>query len=1293
MKTKKVSKQPIASFMTNYLSNLLTLLLLVTSLNLKAQEVYSFEENLNWSIENVLVNAALDKFENIHTIENHGQFEKNLKLPNFGKKVSLPSYGSIKATITNVVYDKSLDFKGIDLNPEELELRSEVVNERGKFYGKVNFIPVGLVTGNYSAIKSFKLNIEFTPQTQSPTRHLNNTFTSVLSEGDIYKIAIPESGVYKITGNFLSGELGINLNDINPSTLKLYSNPGGRLPELIDENRPDDLQQIRIKVVGGEDGNFSGSDYILFYAEGADKYNFNQVDQSYEFDKNIYDDNNYVFIKTTGDIGVRVADFNNGSSAQQVFNTYDKLTRYEEDRINLLGANPSTQGSGKRWFGPSFETQNEQDFSDFFRIPGADLGQDSEISMAFAGRSASTSRISMTANSVLASINISDVRTEDPESLYARIRTLERTIPTTENYDIQVKYESLSGDRIEGWLDYIQLLTPVRTEYVDRAIFLQNKNTINLDQAGFSLTGLNSGLSIWNITDINNVGEIDFGGNPSFDLYFDTNNELKKFVVFDANAVESPIAIGKVINQNIHALDRADLILVYHPTLLSAAESLANHRREFDQINVQLVNIFDIYNEFAGGRTDPTALRDFSRMLYLRDSEFKYLLLFGDGSYDYRARLTNLPDQNFIPVYQTERHLEPIFAYPSDDYYALLDDGEGDRLGGALDIAVGRIPVNTLEAGQQVVDKIIHYQTSPETLGNWRVFAGFVADDEDGNLHLRQNEEISESLQNDIPNVNVNKVYYDSFVQESTPGGERYPAATEAIVRNIENGQLVTNYLGHGGAKGWSQERVFQQNDINNLKNFDHLTAMITATCSFTGYDDPAITTAGEQCITNPIGGAISLMTTVRSVFASANKELAIAVTDTLYTKDQGKYIPVGEVMRRAKNSDPSLDIDNIRKFAMIGDPSMRLNIPKYNVLTTEINGNTVSSSTTIDTISALQKVTIKGIIADDNGTIIEGFNGILTPIIYDKESTIRTLANDDSSVERDFKIQKNIIFKGKASVTAGNFEFSFVVPKDIDYTYGAGKISYYAHDGLRDDAWGNSDDIIIGGTFANAQVDDEGPQIELFMDNESFISGDQTSSNPTLLVNLSDDLGINITGTSIGHDITGVLDNDQSNTYILNDFYSSEVDDYTKGTISFPLEDIEPGLHTMKVKAFDIANNSAEGIIEFVVVENSDGKLTRVLNYPNPFTTNTSFWFEHDLNDLSISSMVNIYTISGKLVRQLQASSISRNGQVRDVQWNGTDEYGNRLAKGVYLYKIVASDSTGSNQRESETEKLVILK
>lgn len=1231
--------------------------------------------------------------------------EQHPSLPYFSQRYKLDSYSQVSAVFAGAEFEP-FEKKA---TPDDAVLSGgipiiiSVEKDRQDYFVRVSFIPMRKTTGGqYERMLSFEIRLSYTALPEPVTVRGGHTFTSVLSDGDIYKFAVTETGVHKLDFDFLKIQLGIPVESIDPRTIKIYGNGGGILPELIAVERADDLVENAIEIVGEDDGNFSSGDYILFYAEGPEKYYYDPDKQTFSKPKNFYDTRNYYFLKISAGNGLRIQDQASLPGSTYTTNTFNDFIRYEKDVSNLLHEWTYGEGSGQQWFGDYYKATTSRTYDDEFQVNGLVATAPAKLTAVFAGRieNGSSGRYTITANgTTFTSNNFSPTGGGSTDS-FASVQSISgEFVPNDSQLKIELNFTKGNNAFNEGWLDYIEVNFRRQLLLLGSQMAFRDVNTIGQPVSTFQLGDAGANTMVWDISDPQ-VPKRQHGTLNGTTFSFSTNTQsLTDFIAFDPESgFLTAQPVGKIENQNIHATAGVDMVIIYNPDFKEEAERLAQHRTSFSHLNVALVNIEQLYNEFSSGRKDVTAIRDFAKMVLDRNPEtFKSMLLFGDGSFDSR-NLYKLGG-DFIPVYETAFSTSPIYAFPTDDYFALLSDDEGGNINfGSLDIGVGRLPVKDPAEARGAVDKIIHYDTTPITMRDWRNRITFVADDEDTNLHIGDTDDIAQYIANKNPNLNVDKIYLDAFPQVSTPGGTRVPLANEALNNNIFKGTLAMIYLGHGGTKGWAQERVLQVSDILSWQNFDKMPLIITATCSFTAYDNPAFTSAGELSFLNEKGGAIGLFTTVRPVFASANARLTQESMDTLFNKLNAERPTLGEVLRIGKNK--SGDQSNSRKYLLIGDPAQQLALPNYNVTTTRINGHDISNGQ-IDTIRALQKVTIEGEVHDDSGNIVSNFNGVVYPTIFDKKVRYRTLSQDAGSPPFDFDLQKDAIFKGRASVSAGKFQYTFVVPKDIDYTFGECKISYYAADESRyNDAAGNYQKVIAGGTSPLALADDNGPKVEVFMNDENFVFGGITGKDPVLLVRLEDDNGINVVGNSIGHDLAGIMDKNSQNTYKLNDFYEATLDDYTKGEVRYPLHSVAEGRHEIKVTAWDIANNPAQGFTEFLVVTSEDMALRHVLNYPNPFTTSTCFMFEHNQSiGVEMDVLVQIYSISGRLIKTLEERIISQGSRLGNdncISWDGRDDYGDPLGKGVYLYKVkVRSANTGDSflKGESEFEKLVILK
>ncbi len=1125
--------------------------------------------------------------------------------------------------------------------------------------------------------------------------HAQYAEKSVLAEGDIYSFSIASSGVYRLDKAFLES-IEINTTLLDPQKIQLFGHPGGPLPLPNATDRVDDLAELPIEIVGGDDGRFDDSDYILFYGEGPWKETYLEEEERFHVEINPFSETSTFFIRAGVADGKRIEKLAEAGAGSLTITSYHDCQHHEVDRENLLHRpdNRNLQGSGQRWLGELFDGNREQSFEDQFDLRNIVDGTDAHLHFEFAARSSIASEVFINIGNQTFNKTITRTIVTDIEQAYAKFGVIKETFQVNEELGkISVRYPD-KGNLNKGYLDFIELNLERSLIFGDKQLRFSNTNMFTGESATYEIEGLSSAQTVWEITDPLNPRVVSTDGNR----FNHAGSSRARFVLASATSYMSPLAGGgKIENQNLHSLDEIEYLLIYHADFLAAAEKLATHRRSFSQLKVATVSIDQVFNEFSSGRVDPTALRDFTRMLYRKSSNLKYLILVGDGSFDYRNIYGEfgLNDESFIPVFETESSVHPITSFPTDDFYALLDEREGGNLRGALDIAVGRLTVRTSDEADLVVQKIVSYETEPEMLGDWRTRIMFVADDEDGARHLDAADAIAKRIRSELPFFNINKVYLDAFEQDNTPGGTFNIKATEALNNEMFRGQLVVNYIGHGGPTGWAQERVLQAKDIDLWNNGKKLPLLITATCSFTGYDNPQGHSAGELTLTNPNGGSVALFSTVRAVFAGSNERLTRSVFDHVFDFDGDKPLPIGEILVRAKNAN-SADTTgtNARKFTLIGDPAMRLAIPNLQVQTLSINGKS-GSELGRDTIKALSRVTVTGEILDAGGSVASTYNGEIFPTIFDKSTQLKTLAQDDSP-ERTFDLQKSVIFKGRAKVSNGQFSFTFVVPKDINYAVGNGKISYYAENGTVLDAKGSYDQFILGGTNEASLNDQEGPEINIYLNDDSFVAGGVTDANPTLFINLKDENGINVTGNSIGHDLTAVLDGDRQNSLVLNDFYEASLDDFTSGLVTFPFSDLEEGPHTIDIKAWDVANNSSEMRVEFVVADGESEALRRIYNYPNPFNDNTCFQFEHNFVNQDIDIRVEVYTVKGQLVKTIQKSVKPSGALSRDLKWDGRDEFGDPLASGIYVYRVKVNniDRSGVFQTtHSDLQKLVILR
>jgi len=959
--------------------------------------------------------------------------------------------------------------------------------------------------------------------------------------------------------------------------------------------------------------------------------------------------------------------------------------------------------SGKEWYGDLFDLQTSRNYN--FSFPNIIPDSIASIKASLIARSYSLSSFNVNAGTASASVSIAAIP-GSYTSDYAKHSTYILDFnPSSSSINITLSYNKNGVSEAKGWLNYLELNVWRQLYYSGTQLDFRNTSCIgNGNITEFNISNSTSAVEIWDITDSKNIKSQEYnitGSDIDFKIATDS---LKEFIAFNGTGFYTPSLNGQISNQNLHALGQYEMIIVTHGNFATQSQDVADFHINRDNMSVAVVKTNEIYNEFSSGKQDPTAIRDFMKMFYdravLPEELPRYLLLFGDASYDYKGRISG--NTNYVPTYQANNSLVPVSSYVTDDYFGLLDNNEGLNSEGDLDVGIGRFPVHNTTQANQSVEKINRYTSETDLTQNvvncsyannisnfadWRNVICFIADDGDGNLHQNQTERLATIIDTTYKLYNIEKIYLDAYPQVSSPGGERSPEMNNAINQRINKGALIVNYIGHGGEVGWGHERFLEVSDINNWQNKYNMPVFLTATCEFSRYDDPERVSAGEYVFLNPDGGAIAMLTTSRIAFSNSNEQLNKTFINKVFEKNSnGEYYRIGDLIKMCKTENGSSV--QIRNFILLGDPALQINYPQYNVETTNINGQAVSST---DTIRAMEKVTISGRITDENGIPLTNFNGTLFPTVYDKASTYTTLGLDPpSTYPMNFKLQNNILYKGKVSIVNGIFSFIFIVPKDISYNYDFGKLSYYAKT-ENADAGGYYDGFTIGGSSSSSVTDNIGPEIQLYMNDESFVFGGMTDEKPVLLAYVVDSSGINTVGNGIGHDMVSIMDENTDESIVLNDYYEADIDSYQSGVVKYPYSALSPGNHRLRMKAWDVYNNSSEAYTEFVVVESAELKLSHVLNYPNPFTTYTEFWFEHNQPCCDLDVIIQIFSITGSIIKTIE-TTVTTNGYRADpILWDGTDEYGDRIGRGVYIYQIrVKGDNESVAQ---ETGKLVILK
>jgi hypothetical protein len=1166
------------------------------------------------------------------------------------------------------------EFPDVDLIKDEPVIILSTSYSRKRPDQSVFLLPMRKAPGkeSYERLVSFKLKLEIgNEQVQTPARKAatgSYADNSVLSKGDWYRIATRETGIYKVTYQDLQG-MGIDPGQVDPRKIRIFGNGSGMVEESNSMPRKDDLMENAIYISGESDGSFDPQDYILFYGESPVAITYNGFFKKYEHEVNFYTDQTYYFLNIGDEPGKRVhtGDPAVGEPTHEVY-SFEDIAYYEKDSLNLIN-------SGKIWYGEVFSSKLQYSFT--FDLKDIDTAEPVYFKANLAGRSTSNTVFKFSADGIqFAELDLPSIVLGS--SIYARAisSNYEPFYAQGENVNVGISFVK-PGSIDVGWLNFIELNYIRHLNFSGGQLSFRDMRPVGDSSiARYHIQTSIPGVTVWEVSDPGfiTVPEISTeSGGVSLKFPADT---LKQFIAFDGTQFYSPEFIEKVENQNLHSLQPVDFVIVSYPPFQEQAQRLADYHRQWDGMSVFVTTPQKIYNEFSSGAQDVCAIRDFMKMLYDwagTGKEPRYLLLFGDASYDYKNLTAE--DNNLVPTYESRESLKSAASFVTDDFFGCLDIDEGSNGSGTMDIGVGRFPVQTVPEAEEMVDKTFHYMMSDrQNYGPWRNSIVFIGDDEDNNIHLDQAEGLAEITDSLGPVYNVNKIYLDAFQQVQTNSGMRIPDANKAIDKSINDGCLIINYTGHGGEIAWADERVMDIPAIEGYKNLSHMPAFVTATCEFSRFDDPGLVSAGELVFLNPHGAGIGLFTTTRLAYSQSNYALNKRFYYEAFVVDSltGEYPRMGDLIRVAKT--PSNQ--NIKNFVLLGDPALMLAYPKMRIRTDSIINE--GNERRIDTLQALSQVTISGHIEDLHGNKLNSFNGVLYPSVYDKPVKYKTRKNDPTSKIVDFYIQDKILYKGEISIKDGEFSFTFIVPRDISYQFGEGKISYYALDTLNLTDANGYDPVMIGGSDTLAVADETGPSIDLYLNSLSFTSGDITTPDPLLIADLYDESGINAVGNGIGHDLTAIIDGDYQEQLILNDYFTPDNDSYQKGQVMFRLAPLPNGLHTITFKAWDVLNNSSEKTIEFQVNVGARLAISNVQNRPNPFKESTSFFFEYNKPGSALEVTIMVYSLMGQSMATLHYSVQSENTESGPLYWNGLDDSGNELPAGLFVYKLEVKSEDG---------------
>ena len=1082
--------------------------------------------------------------------------------------------------------------------------------------------------------------------------------SSQLATGIWYKVGVTDCGIHRLAASEVPDLSGQPIDGI-----ALYGLTGGMMSDINNDDTPNDLLPIPI-AVNDNNGNgiFDGNDNLLFYAEGPSVWRYDAMLKRYTYQRHSYANANYYYVTSQPATAVRISQ-SSATPPALTTDTYTAVAVHDRDLVNAYG-------SGRIFVGEKFSNSTTSRSIDIL-LPSSPTS-DIACRYAFATIDAVPSRLDLSLNGETNSNNISY-----GDNYFKYSHTFPSANSPRLSFSLSYNPQSTQAS---GYLDFIEVNASAPLQYnggQQSFHFLPHE----ADRRAI-IASLASSTQVWDITNPTNPVVLDH------DVLAIPRLTAACLMAFAASDAYSPVSTERIDNQNLHVLTDIDYVIVAHQDYLTQAERLAQMHRVADMMNVAVVSDVQVFNEFSSGKPDPMAIRSLMRMLWQRGqsagTQPHYLLLFGKGSYD--SRDIEQTGETTVVTYESENSFSETGSYGSDDLFGYLELGEsGLSSNDDIDIGIGRLPARTADEADHLVDKILRYTSSsdrqqPSIRGDWRTFVALIADDADpsspsDSLFAHSAEDLALRIKATQPKINIDRIYADAYTQQSGAIGSYYPDVNNAIKKRLDYGCLLLNYIGHGSMQYIGTERYITFADIASYANHDQLAFFVTSTCTYGKYDKPG-GTAGAEAFIHADGGAVGCISASRPIYhiERFNSELCTLLLNPANS--------VGDALRMAKNHtsvSPSI--------SLLGDPAIHLALPANNVTVTAVNQRAITDDTSCDSVSALSQVTISGVIEDGAGEVINDFDGTLFATIFDRETRTHTLANDNPGTEVSFLQQKNILYKGATNVSKGHFEYSFIVPRDISFDYASGKVSHYARSDY-DDAAGSYSRLFFGGFDTTASYETFRPSIRLFIGDTNFRNGGITDAEPTIIALLSDSVGINAVGSGLGHDITLTLDNHSA--IVLNDFYEQDINDSRCGQLSYSLSALEPGTHTITLKAWNIYNYSNTATLTFSVSEKGELLTSSLTAFPNPSSGSVAIRADHSATGKIASAVLDIYDHRGRKVFSCTPPSPEGSYVVGPFLWDFTSSAGTPLPPSIYIARLTITTTDG--QQTTLTSKIVKL-
>jgi hypothetical protein len=1189
-------------------------------------------------------------------------------------KVPMPDNvdpATVEVVLNDIVWETSQNLPNVKFPSEMQKANSIVTYIRKQAWLEAEITPVRNQNGSLERVSNFSTAISYQLKPidllKSASQAAGYELESKLASGLWIKISVEESGIHRIPYTTLSS-WGFS----SPSKVGVFGNGGQMMPRVNNVDRPDDLPQIAV---------WHHNNALYFYANDLISWEWNSTRNMFTHKLHYWETKSFYFLSETDNLKTIEIQPEPIGAVGYATDHYDDRRVHENEARSLIR-------SGRKFYGEEFTVSRNMQATINFNFPTRDTALPVRILAAAAGRSGTTNRFEFFANSQSApvlNLTIPSVVMTNYDGLFAQEREESASFSIPEqNLSIRIEYKDQNVSSL-GWLDYINLNARSHLRMTGSQLLFRDIESQQASLTRFRIENPAADTRVWNISDILNPFAFATTTENNKLVFTAESSTYQEYVAFNpAGQLPVPARIGTVPNQNLHSIHQTDYVIVSPSEFISYAQQLAALHQTHNNLSSVIITPEQIYNEFSWGHQDPTAIRSFLRMLYERagtnaDMAPKYLLLFGNGYYDNRSTSSNANPK--IVTYQSENSIHRTNSYVTDDYFGFLDLNEGldDRFD-RLDIGIGRFPVRNTNDAKIAVDKVRAYLENQAT-GKWRKLVTFLADDEDFNIHMRDADFMAQKIENNHEEFDIRKIYLDNYPKVTVANGKQTPEAKDLVDRTISEGTILFNYVGHGSVNGLTAEQVITTTGIKRWNNIRTLPLFVTATCEFSRFDDPLKVSAGEEVFLNPNGGGIALLSTTRVVYSSLNFQLNNAFFNFFfYHKDNGEKPAFGDILRNTKNSSGSSV--NKLNFTLLGDPALKLIYPENSINTLSINYNPISE--TPDTLKALSQASVQGEVTHRNGQRIEDFNGDIDIVVYDKQHTVKTRGNDGAT-PFEFNQYANILFKGKASVTNGLFDAEFTIPFDIRYNYGFGKISYSATSPQHGNAFGAFKDFVVGGMNFDAEDDNEGPTVNLYLNHTGFKPGDVTGHTPLLYADIFDKSGINTSGNGIGHDIMLILNGNHNAPIILNDNFQAKLNSYQEGTITYQLPFLPAGRHELSLRVWDNFNNSTTVETQFIVGAGEELSVRDFKWYPNPiYNSGTGYVaFEMDEPNSALTILAEAIGSDGTTTGRHRFTVVAQGNFVDEVPVN-LSRLGIR-SPGFYFIRFTIKTDTGKETQVVE--------